>query len=66
MYSIMQGIGNLTQSASKVAFLTLVSTACLAFLLGRLDQGTFKEVLMAAAIFYFSHKGDVTQPYAGK
>jgi hypothetical protein len=41
-------------------------TACAAFFLGRLEAKDFMVLAMAASTFYFSNKGDASQPYAGK
>lgn len=48
---------NILASASKIAFLLLVFTACVAFLLRILDSKDFMVLTMAAASFYFAYKG---------
>ena len=54
------------ESASKIVFILLAVTACLAFLIGRLDTKDFMVLTGMAFTFYFSHKGDSSAPYAGK
>ena len=54
------------KSASKIVFLLLTVTACIGFLIGRLPVDQFMIVMMAAASFYFSNKGDSTNKYLGK
>lgn len=67
-------------SASKIAFLALMGTACTAFLYeviaGRvtLEAKDFMVLASGAAAFYFAYKGEAktpeppvgTPPYAGK
>ncbi len=57
---------NILESASKIVFIILAATACAGFILGRLPVDQFMILAMAAFAFYFSHKGDPNQPYAGK
>ncbi len=54
------------QSASKLVFLLLAVTACAAFLWGKLEPKDFVQLASMAFVFYFSNKGDASQPYAGK
>ncbi len=54
------------QSASKLAFLGLMLTACVGFLIGKLEAKDFMVLAIAASAFYFSSKGDLSQPFAGK
>lgn len=53
-------------SASKIVFIALTLTACAAFLLGKLPVDQFMLLAIAASSFYFSNKGDSSQPFAGK
>lgn len=57
---------NILNSASKLVFITLAFTACLAFVYGRLESKDFMVLVMSAFTFYFSHKGDGSIPNAGK
>lgn len=54
------------QSASKVVFVLLTVTACVGFIIGKLPVDQFMILAIAASSFYFSNKGDNTQPFAGK
>lgn len=54
------------QSASKVVFIMLTATACVAFLLGTLPADQFMILAVAASSFYFSHKGTEREQYLGK
>ena len=57
-------MSNIIRSASKIAFLALIGTACIAFLfevvMGRasLESKDFMVLASAAAAFYFAYKGD--------
>lgn len=53
-------------SASKLVFLLIAITACAGFFLGQLESKDFMVLAGMAFGFYFSFKGDNTQPYAGK
>ncbi|KND49805.1 MAG: hypothetical protein AB203_01810 [Parcubacteria bacterium C7867-008] len=53
-------------SASKLVFLVLTLTACAGFILNKLPVDQFMILAIAASSFYFSNKGDSSQPYAGK
>ena len=71
-------MNTILSSASKLAFLILVVTACVAFgysvYVGKtvLESKDFMVLLMAAASFYFAYKGSdssgtgTTPPFAGK
>jgi len=54
------------QSASKLVFVLLTVTACAGFVMGKLPVDQFMILAIAASSFYFSNKGDSTQPFAGK
>lgn len=56
----------ITQSASKIAFLTLTVTACTGFLLKLLPVDQFMQLALAASVFYFSNKGSAENNYLGK
>lgn len=56
----------LFKSASKIVFILLAITACAGFFLGKLEAQDFMVLAGMAFAFYFSHKGDESQPYAGK
>ena len=53
-------------SASKLVFLLIAITACLGFGLGILESKDFMVLAGMAFGFYFSFKGDNSEPYAGK
>lgn len=53
-------------SASKTVFVLLTITACAAFIIGKLPVDQFMILAIAASSFYFSNKGDTSQPFAGK
>jgi len=57
---------NITSSASKLVFLLLAFTACFTFITGRLEAKDFMVLSGMAFAFYFSNKGEATQPFAGK
>ncbi len=59
-------MNNIYQSASKVVFIILTMTACAGFIMGKLPVDQFMILAIAASSFYFSNKGDSTQPFAGK
>lgn len=54
------------KSASKIVFLLLAITACVAFFVGKLDADKFMILAVSAFTFYFAAKGDNSQPYGGK
>lgn len=54
------------KSASKIVFILLALTACAGFFLGKLESKDFMVLAGMAFTFYFSQKGDPTQPYLGK
>lgn len=65
---------NILKSASKIVFISLSLTACAAFLYGAFtgDPGDglpvdqFMLLAVAASSFYFSNKGEASEPFAGK
>jgi len=57
---------NILKSASKIVFLALALTACIGFATGILESQDFMVLAGMAFAFYFSHKGENNQPYAGK
>lgn len=61
-----QIINGLATSAAKVAFLLVIGTCCLGFLLGKLPVTEFMAVVTAATTFFFSYKGQDNSKYAGK
>jgi hypothetical protein len=54
------------KSASKLVFILLTATACIGFLARILPVDQFMIVMMAAASFYFSNKGDKKDEFLGK
>ena len=57
---------SILKSASKFVFVLLAVTACLAFFFGKLESTDFMVLASMAFAFYFSHKGNVEEPYGGK
>lgn len=57
---------DILKSAAKIVFVMVAVTACIAFIIGKLPVPEFMILAVSAFSFFFSHKGDVTQPYAGK
>lgn len=54
-------------SASKIVFILLAVTACVAFFVGKLESKDFMVLAGMAFTFYFSYKGSsvVSAPAAG-
>lgn len=65
-------MNNILTSASKIVFIMLACTMCIAFLflimVGRitLDAKDFVMLVSMAFTFYFANKGDSSAPFAGK
>ena len=59
-------MNSIISSASKIVFIVMAVAAVGGFFLGKLDQNNFMILCGAAFTFYFSSKGDATQPFAGK
>lgn len=65
-------MNNILKSASKIAFLMLMFTACISFgyqvVVGTaaLESKDFMVLASGAAAFYFAHKGDENEEYLGK
>jgi len=57
---------NLLLSASKLVFIFIAITACAGFFIGILESKDFMVLAGMAFGFYFSFKGDTSQPFAGK
>lgn len=53
-------------SASKIVFLLLALTACLAFMIGKLEAKDFMLLASMAFAFYFANKGDQSNNYLEK
>lgn len=55
-------------SAAKIVFILLTITACVAFLLGILEEQNFMYLTTAAFSFYFANKGSSNPkaPHLGK
>ena len=54
------------KSASKLVFVMLILTACIAFLIGILAEAQFMLLAIGASSFYFSNKGNAQNKYLGK
>jgi hypothetical protein len=59
-------MSEILKSASKLVFLLIAFTACVAFFFGKLESQDFMVLASMAFGFYFSFKGDTNAPYAGK
>lgn len=57
---------SILSSASKLVFIALAISACVGFFIGILESKDFMVLAGMAFGFYFSFKGEGTQPYAGK
>lgn len=57
---------NILNSASKIVFILLAFTACVAFFYGKLEAKDFMVLCGMAFSFYFANKGEAGVPYAGK
>jgi len=57
---------DILKSASKIAFLMLIITACGGFLMGILESKDFMVLASGASGFYFANKGDENKKYLGK
>lgn len=57
---------NIIKSASKIVFILMALAAVAGFFLGILSENNFMILAGAAFTFYFSNKGDSSEPYAGK
>lgn len=66
MNLITEAIAKIGGSASKIVFILIAATACAGFLTRVLPVQEFMILATAAFAFFFSNKGDATQPYAGK
>ncbi len=54
------------KSASKVVFVLMALATIGALFLGKISGDQFLLLTGMAFSFYFSNKGDTTQPFAGK
>ncbi len=57
---------NIFKSASKIAFLLLIVTACAGFLMDKLPVEQFMIITVGACAFYWSNKGTPGEEYLGK
>lgn len=57
---------NILESASKIVFILMALGVLTLTYLGKVDPKDFVMLAGMAFTFYFSHKGDASQPYAGK
>lgn len=53
-------------SASKIVFIMIAITVCVAFLRGLLEAKDFMVLSGMAFSFYFANKGESSEPFAGK
>lgn len=57
---------NIIKSASKIVFILMAIASVVGFFMGILSENNFMILVGAAFTFYFSNKGDSSQPYADK
>lgn len=59
---------NIITSASKIVFILMAISACIALFTGFLSENNFMILAGGAFAFYFSNKGEtgVNLPFAGK
>ncbi|MDO8469567.1 MAG: hypothetical protein V1738_06770 [Patescibacteria group bacterium] len=57
---------DILKSASKVVFVLMALATIGALFLGKISGDQFLLLAGMAFSFYFSNKGDTTQPFAGK
>ena len=63
---ILQSLGELLKSASKIVFLLIAVSACIGFFTSNLGEDNFMKLALMAFAFYFASKGETNKPYAGK
>ena len=56
----------LLKSASKVVFIIMATSSVAALFYGKISGEQFMVLVSMAFAFYFSNKGEATQPFAGK
>lgn len=64
--ALLAALKELLGSASKLVFLAITVTVCVAFLNGKLDSKDFMALALMVFTFYFSNKGDNNQKFLGK
>ena len=57
---------DILKSASKTVFVLMAIATVAALFLGKVSGEQFLVLAGMAFSFYFSHKGDTNQPFAGK
>lgn len=66
---LTSSMGTIFESASKIVFILLAITACIGFMIGRLEATDFMMLASMAFVFYFANKGSAGEsnlPYLGK
>lgn len=53
---MLDSVGSILNSASKIVLIMLALTVCITYGLGILSEDTFKGVVMAVFIYYFTYK----------
>jgi len=56
----------LISSATKIVLLMIALTACIGFMIGKLEAKDFMVLAGMVLGFYFSFKGESNSEYAGK
>lgn len=54
------------KSASKIVFILMAASVVLLTALGKVDPKDFMMLAAMSFSFYFSNKGESSEPYAGK
>ena len=57
---------NIISSASKITLLLMASAIVAGLFTGHITEDTFKIAALMVLTYYFTRKGDPTQPYEGK
>lgn len=59
-------MNNLLESASKIVFIMMAFGVHLALFTGKITGEMYMVLASMAFTFYFAHKGNPNEPYAGK
>jgi len=59
-------MSEILKSASKIVFILMALATIAGLFIGKIEAKDFINLTSMAFVFYFSNKGDNSQPYAGK
>ena len=62
----METMKKILSSASKIVLILMALAVIAGLFTGHITEETFKVALLMVFTFYFTSKGDVTQPYGAK